>query len=1026
MKKFIVFVLCFSFVSSIFAQNNSLLDNQDNLVNKQVFDNQTEEEQAGKQISEADTSKFESGQKTDSEASGGLLQQYQTFSWKKIAKAKKYEILIEKQQLDNSWLSEISEQTTENRIEILLYPGNYRVAISVFNALGKKTSTTDWTPFIILNETQPYLYAESLKKSESWQSPLLTVKHEESTIIEEIDDEGSVVAREGDPANSIFLKGKNIFFPNTTFSLVPKENSEYGKPFESYVDLRDEVPLNIVRRDTENGGVVVSYNPSVLFSGYYDIVAKNPGGQTANLELLVFSADPPKIDSSKFNYDNHYKVSTIDFVRNGNEFEYTFNIEGTGFGNNTVFTLAPDNGFMPYPFTSSFEQFTSTLNVKSHKCLDKNGTISLEFKVPASAISTGYYKFTANNGSTGSDSLLILVNVISNGLLNPDVTKIKTKVDKANNSITYQLDGRNIDKDTNFSLISTYSEELDYNTRTKIDYVTSKKKGTRHILTGSQKELVPGVYALLIENTDASQIVYLNVDKRLGFSLSELSNSESEKMFLRPESKAAINKVNIPEKFEITPYDYNLKKKPKILFSSLGYDFGLFGNLKTSSGFSFDAYLDIFNFNWLRLDVGGNYYMIPEWDTSGFQAGADLFFEIPSFYFTPYIGAGFYTTVKYEQSDVSTFLRNYTVPISIGFKFVTALDFRYTLSVENVLNGPENYFIQDKFTIGVNIPIRGYRYVAKVYSTKAEIANGEVADGTQYKLKKNTELLEIDSPVVKGFEGNKNINTVKLSSNVVEIAQKAFANCENLESVELKNGLKIIETKAFANCNYIETLKIPESVVKVEDDAFAGWESDQIIRLNWTSDDEIERDLPGLIDCDAVVYYSDGVLFNTIDAEPFYLPENWDIEKDSFMNETNLVISAVKDNKNNKKIALTAEGCVYVDGGKRKNTYIKLDSSKYEQISYSKSGNPIRSVSFSAKLEGDVKVTLCFTDEEENKLQEYTIKSTKNKPKDFTFDIKNKNTKKIEGMYIEISSAEAFETSLDEFNFAIFDFEILK
>ncbi len=803
-------------------------------------------------------SQTESENKTSEDTE--LLQQYQTFSWKKVAKAKKYGISIEQDNGSGSWKEVVSEEVTDNRTEILLYPGNYRVAISVFNALGRKTSTTDWTPFVILNETQPYLFADSLKKSEAWKSPLLIVKQEGSTTIEETDDEGSIVAREGDPTNSLFLKGKNIFFPSTTFTLVPKATSTEGRSFEAFVDLREEVPLEIIRRDTENSGVVVAYNSDALFSGYYDIVAKNPGGQTAQLELLVFSDEAPVIDKSTFLYNENYKVHTINVDKAGNA---KLTIKGTGFGNNTRFSLTPESGFIPYPFESGQDRVEVNLILESHKCLDKNGTILLTFNLPVYQVFTGYYKFTADNESMGSDSLLLLVTTTSIAEREPDITKLKTKPSKAADSITYNVMGNNINADTKFTLISSYSDEEDMNKRYEVNYVTSKRRGTLHILSGESKGVQPGTYALLVENSDSFSVIYVEVNESQDFKVCELTESESKQMFLRPADKAQVDDFFIESSFEVWSTKFKYKQVLPVFMSSLGFNGGLVNDFTSDADVTANVYINILNFNWLRWDVGGNIYLFKKWGTQGYQYGTDLFLEMPTFFFKGYVGAGYYKNWKNTNLiEEPSFIRNTTIPISVGFKFANFMDFRYTVSIENFEKPRENWFVTDTFSIGANIPLSRYKYNRKPLGYSARITENETVDGAVYELKK-VYALDVDGRTVTGFNGNNNLQYVTIENHVEEIGFKAFADCGSLEKVTLEYGVKTISSKAFENDTTLFDIVIPPTVRTIEAGAFDGWDADQKIKLNWSSDDETPRNLEGLKGITPQVYYSDGVLFNT-------------------------------------------------------------------------------------------------------------------------------------------------------------------
>src|SRR5574344_250100 len=286
------------------------------------------------------------------------FQQYQLFSWKKISNAGKYQIDVEKQNGDGMWENVVSVQTLATQKEVLLYPGEYRVSISAYNKLGKKASSSNWVTFTVLNETEPYLYADYLKPSASWNSPCLHIKqvdpNAQNIQPQNDSDDEQVVASAGDPPNSFLLKAKNVFFPGPIFSLVPGDASNAGgAPFVSFVDKRKTVPLTIIRRDRDHDGIVIAYNPDDLFSGYYDIVVKNPGGKTASLCILVLADRTPVIESEQFEYDEQYKTRVLQ-TENGSS--SILSITGSGFDNGTTFTFTPTSEGIPYPYATNIER----------------------------------------------------------------------------------------------------------------------------------------------------------------------------------------------------------------------------------------------------------------------------------------------------------------------------------------------------------------------------------------------------------------------------------------------------------------------------------------------------------------------------------------------------------------------------------------------------------------------------------------------------------------------------------------------
>lgn len=899
------------------------------------------------------------------------LKQFQTFSWKKVAKAKKYEIIIEKESLEETgtYVSELSQELTDNHVELLLYPGNYRVAISVFNVLGKKTSTTPWTNFIILDETQPYLYADSFKNSQRWNSPLLNLKADGVQIVEEEDDEGAVTAREGDPTNSFFLHGKNIFFEETTFSLAPKVNSETGNPFEAYVDLRKEIPLNIVRRDTENSGVVVEYNPDELFSGYYDIVVQNPGGEQTSLELLVLSYQPPVIDKSIYTYDENYKVNVLNVTQGST---YDLIIHGTGFDSNTLYTFTPDSSLPPYPFASSYEPETPDFSLNSHTCLDETGTIELKLNLSTSNLHTGYYCFRANNGTTGSDSMVFLVKVAPAPSYAPAIEKIKTKTSGASETILYNVTGSNIDEDSKITLIAPYSEKDDNNERIPIAYVATKKDGTLHVLQSGKDNIEPGRYAMLVENTISSTLFYFDINEKFTFTPCDLSAFENETLFLRPKTKSQVTTIAekiIESNYEILPYKNDYHPVPKIVFSAAH----LSGSVlkipeQPASQKNIDGHLaiDLIHFPWFRLDGGMKYYYSDYLGATGLKYGGDMFVEIPLQLFQPYFGAGFYTT---QESD-------YTISAQAGLRFFNFLEFTYQIELMNATL--PNQFFTDKYTVGAQVPIRAYRYIPKDKKTTAKISENQLLDGTQYKIKKSTTFVELDSQRITGFNGNTTLEKIKLSQNVQSVDRKAFADMPKLSQITLYNSLQFIGEQAFANDTAIKTITIPESVTTIEKGAFVGWTEGQTIKLTWTSDDETPRDLSGLKDTKANILYLFDVPFNT---EPnIYSPSSWTITNTE--SSSNIFFLAKKNKNNTYSPSLNLFGNVMVKdgvGGSSKYLISKNDLPQ-EYTDGSNKGIKFSVVNKSKQAETTIVFTYTTENSNELKTETYTVKSGESLP----------------------------------------------
>ena len=134
-------------------------------------------------------------------------------------------------------------------LEVLLYPGEYRVSITTYNVLGKKASSTDWVEFTILDESEPFIFENAFTASKKYDVPVMNFKLEDDYIV--YSSENTVSAIDDYIDNSFFLTGKNFFFPETKFYLLPKAKSVNGLQGEPFVEGRIKSELSILRRDRE-------------------------------------------------------------------------------------------------------------------------------------------------------------------------------------------------------------------------------------------------------------------------------------------------------------------------------------------------------------------------------------------------------------------------------------------------------------------------------------------------------------------------------------------------------------------------------------------------------------------------------------------------------------------------------------------------------------------------------------------------------------------------------------------------------
>ena len=141
-------------------------------------------------------------------------EQYELFSWEPVAKAKQYGVTIEKYDAaQDIWTDYKEIKTKETQVEVLFTPGVYRVAISTYNLIGRKSKSSDWVQFKILEENIPYLNEKAFVKNRQWQVPVLYINNDEA--LSQDDYINYVTPAELFGSNAILVKGRNIFSPNT-------------------------------------------------------------------------------------------------------------------------------------------------------------------------------------------------------------------------------------------------------------------------------------------------------------------------------------------------------------------------------------------------------------------------------------------------------------------------------------------------------------------------------------------------------------------------------------------------------------------------------------------------------------------------------------------------------------------------------------------------------------------------------------------------------------------------------------------
>ncbi|MCQ2597709.1 MAG: leucine-rich repeat domain-containing protein [Treponema sp.] len=798
------------------------------------------------------------GQESD-DVFGEISTRYQfiqQFKWMPSAKAAQYEVVIESFE-DGKWVPEIeSVKTKKTSIQLSLYPGQKRIQIISLNKLGRRGKKTEWAEFLVLDETQPYLYADYLKKSRQWDSPLLQVTRGEGDVVEE-----NVESEKGDPENSFFLKGKNIFLTETKFYMEPvDESSSGGRLFEAFNKRRKTVPLKLVRNDFEREGVVVAYNSEDLYSGYYQIVAENPGNQKAYLDILVLADRPPEFDEKQFDYFPNYEVRILD-VSKIKDNEGILYVKGAGFTGDTRFTLAPSTSGIPYPFSSSKERAKLDLYASSINPLNESGDMELAFKVNPENVPPGYYYLNAEN-SMGKSTVFLLVRDIEREAGVPKIDSIATqKSDKE--KISLLLKGENLTSECVFTLVSPMSEYTGLSTRVPMIISESNKNGKKIVIEGSKSAVEPGVYALMAESPENSVVKYIEFGKKDKAKKTQLSLAEETNIFIRPEGFVPREDgeeeiLSDVKELEYIPYEFTALKKYRVFLPYVEFDYNYGPNYfamgleAPDSTMSAGINFELLNLNVLHWGFAGSY----DWQQQIANAETYLRLSTAGINFRPYMSFG--AGANLFGLDLESPLGIYAFT-NVGLCLGNFLDVRYTLHFSGIdrLAGLEystygnpltgNYFYDD-VTVGVRIPLGKFKYKLKPVNQQLTITKKGVVSGDEYKLRKDIKRIVFADGIteIKNFNDNYMLTSVSIPDSVRVIGKDAFKNCINLKEVILPDGVEEIQEGAFEGCRGMQKIVLPTSIRKISAQAFTDWKDYQFVVYSWTKDDTTFRDLGGL------------------------------------------------------------------------------------------------------------------------------------------------------------------------------------
>ncbi len=817
-------------------------------------------------------------------------EQFETFTWQPVAKANQYGVEIEREDPESGeWLSYKSIKTKDTKLEVLLTPGNYRVSIATYNLLGRKGKSTEWVTFKILEESVPYLNEKFFPKNSRWNAPVLFLDRNKNAQSDNLKAEDFIQPAEGYGENTFLIKGRNIFSPKTEFYLVPKEQAEADeKGYVNYSDKRSEQKLEILYRDSSVFSVVLSYEPELLYSGYYALEVRNPGNNKDYIDLLVLDNSPLSLEPDKgFEIDRRYNVNSIILSKNSDENTYNCSVKGKGFNSNTQFYLESTNGALPYPFESQIESSSVSMTVSDYSVLtasaasDSTSLVNLSFETEE--LRTGYYNLIARNWDDSIVKFICLVKRPFDNDYTDQVKTLKTKYNKRKEIVDITLSDALFDINKTYTLVSQYNEEMDSNYKIPLKLSQNKNKLTGTLLPG---DLTIAKYALLIEDAYSSSVIYCDIDNRLKLSMEKMSDSTVDKTFFRPVDADARISLDADQEASVLFYDNRIfmKKTMPPLFSNIRLDLTFDKDMQII----LDTELDLLNFGFASLTA--NYRYLASGSQGQHGLAGILRLGIPNPYFGAYLGLGIGEILKMPGKKLSNFndfasiftnkAQAYALA-QFGVYIFTVLDIRYNLELKNLFAKDKRYFT-DSLSFGFTFPIRSYKFQRNVLTRSATIKKDDYLDGSEViPPSANVDEITINNAKrIAGFEAFEKLEDLSLDTNVEVIEENAFRDCKNLTRVNFYSlytagNPLVISQGAFAGDSQIDSIWLPARTLEVKNGAFDGWTNGQLIILAWPSNDTKVRNLAGLENCGATVLYNDGSVFKGNYNNPLEDSRNW-------------------------------------------------------------------------------------------------------------------------------------------------------
>ena len=115
----------------------------------------------------------------------------------------------------------------------------------------------------------------------------------------------------------------------------------------------------------------------------------------------------------------------------------------------------------------------------------------------------------------------------------------------------------------------------------------------------------------------------------------------------------------------------------------------------------------------------------------------------------------------------------------------------------------------------------GYEFIKVDAGSAVELVK-YVGNETEVKVPTKLGGLSVIAVGEGCFEGNKNVVSIKLNSEIVTVKDRAFKDCTALKEVSKTESLTSVGASAFEGCSALEEFEYPESVTAVPEKCFAG------------------------------------------------------------------------------------------------------------------------------------------------------------------------------------------------------------